>query len=444
MEPESSYIEEYVSLLVTGYARKLSETIPTIVIYHNNDDIVKLILMFFSSYYDILHTNLINILYRKCWNSFNFRQGRRNCNWNYISNYESIHINLRKNIIAWSSIQYQTYPIPLDILPINISNLTTLRHDKWSMFIRSCTCNLRPRGEIYLNVMDKITNDTNPYPRKSYGWKLPNAISTGDCTIYNQTQNILYDITLFNKNNTNKHGIFALDFNDNHGYDNWKWKLLKGQYLKYPRVATGCCMVDNDRFIAVLGGAHLNGHTAGNGNGGGGGGGGNGQQQQHIFYKEFELFALNCHKVIQLKSMLNRRLKPVTIYHPKFHKIIVGGGGNIFGGGMEEMVKGIEVYDINKDKWYQETVIGLMTVGNVGMYEMKISDINPNIIYMTLSNDGRSLKSNRYNNYHKNGYNHHQNNNYPKYEDNGVHVLRMDLRENNMHKMFPVVWQYEQ
>ena len=138
MEPsESTYIEEFVDLLVNGYARKLSEQVASsLVIYNNinNNDIVKLILMFFSSYYDISHTNLISILYRKCWNSFNFKQGKRNCNWNYITDYKSIHVNLRKNIIAWSSIQYQAYNINLDTLPVNIANLTTLRQDKWSMF----------------------------------------------------------------------------------------------------------------------------------------------------------------------------------------------------------------------------------------------------------------------------------------------------------------------
>lgn len=416
MESESErYREKYVELLVTGYARKLNFSINCIDI--SLDDILALILQFFSSYHDMSHINLITILYRKCWSSFNFKQGKRTCNWNF--NIAPMP-NMKNKMLSWSSTEYQAYNISLSSLPLNIANLTTLRCDNWSMIIRSCTCNKRPRGEIYLNVMDNLLNN-KPFPRKSYGWKLPNALS-GDTTIYNKTKNILYDITLFNVNNTKKHGIFALDFNDCSGYDQWKWEYLKGEYLKYPRVATGSCMIDNDRFIGIMGGAHF----------------GDGQQKR--FYKEFELFALNCHKVIQLKSMLNRRLKPCSIYHNKFHKVIVGGGGNIFGGGQEEIVKGIEIYDINKDYWFQQTMVGLMTIGNVGMYDMKISKINPNIIYITLANSPQMVDhdhtlfiTNNGTTTDKGGDNQQEN----------VHVLRMDLREDNMHKMLPVVWQHE-
>ena len=128
--------------------------------------------------------------------------------------------------------------------------------------------------------------------------------------------------------------------------------------------------------------------------------------------KPFELFAINCHKRIQLKDMLNRRLKPNCIYHSQFHKVIVGGGGNIFGN-TEEVFKGVEWYDINQDKWIQLTQVGLMTIANMGCYDIKISKINPNICYFTLT------------------------------DNQSVNVLRMDVRDNNMHKMLPIVYQHE-
>ena len=123
--------------------------------------------------------------------------------------------------------------------------------------------------------------------------------------IYNNAQQTLY--TIYDG------AIFALDFKDN--FDNFvglssEWKLWKITDKTIQHGAS-LCMVDNDRFMAVI-----------NANG-----------------KESYLYALNETKIgIELADACEYRSRDYSLYHEYKHKIITIGS------------KSGEWYDLNKDK----------------------------------------------------------------------------------------------
>ena len=131
--------------------------------------------------------------------------------------------------------------------------------------------------------------------------------------------------------------VYCVKFDD----IDFKWKQIG--CLLNKRSNTSLCMVDNDRFIAILGGT---------------------------LPKCAELYALNCNKSIRIRNMIQPMEYTKSIYHDKFHKIIVADRYN----------KGIQLYDINKDKW---DIIQLQE----NMDDNYINDIficneNPNYLYM--------------------------------------------------------------
>ena len=121
------------------------------------------------------------------------------------------------------------------------------------------------------------------------------------------------------------------------------WKNLSNKLL-YKREGTAMCMVDNDRFISIIGG---------------------GSDENQPKSKHVELFALNCNVSIKLSDTNEAHgAAASSLYHKKYHKIILCGSENM------------ELYDINKDKW-----VNLKALSKRAGCLMTISTENPNIIY---------------------------------------------------------------
>ena len=126
--------------------------------------------------------------------------------------------------------------------------------------------------------------------------------------------------------------------------------------LKYSRTWSSVCMVDNDRFISILGGIK---HTVG-------------YRKQTLDTTPLhaaELYALNCKKSIKIKNMIRARKNAHSFYHKEKHQIFISG---------ECKMNGMECYDINKDKWS-------LVMDEVPFYftrDMFISGDDPNIVFM--------------------------------------------------------------
>merc|ERR1711991_858403 len=109
--------------------------------------------------------------------------------------------------------------------------------------------------------------------------------------------------------------MFALDCNANKG-EKWEWKQCHKE-LRHKRTDTSACMVDRDKYIAILGGI-TNGYASANG--------------------AAELFAVNCGVSIDLAKMNKNKMNGSCEYNDKYHGIIACG---------RDIVEGIELYDIN-------------------------------------------------------------------------------------------------
>lgn len=178
--------------------------------------------------------------------------------------------------------------------------------------------------------------------------RAPNCkYSSYSSAIYNPSESILYHF--------DNDGIYSLDFGAS--YENifamdfdqkeWGWKVWKNKAnlkIKFENTASHC-MVDNDRFIAVI--------NANN--------------------KKSYLFAMNETKLsISIADCCRDGLYRKSMYHNKLHKIITIGNDSF------------EWYDINKDKSMifakHQSYNG---DGNCKGYVENIwySPFNPNIIY---------------------------------------------------------------
>ena len=160
---------------------------------------------------------------------------------------------------------------------------------------------------------------------------LPNIPTkfTNPNVIYSQIHNKLY---IMNHQQA-MHGktIYALDMSSRsrsgtNTNSDWKWKWdwqLVSDKLKFKRKNTSLCMVDGDRYIAILGG----------------------EMHDYEYCNHAELYSLQTDTSIALANMIGRAANGSSIYHPKLHKIICFGRGNHWEHNC------IEIYDINKDKW---------------------------------------------------------------------------------------------
>eukprot|EP01083_Nonionella_stella_P040475 109840_1 len=149
--------------------------------------------------------------------------------------------------------------------------------------------------------------------------------------------------------------IHELDMLPDKSPTKWDWKLCSTN-LTLKRKNTSICLVDKDRYIAIMGG------------------------QSHAYLddvKSTELFSFRNDKSILLADMCLNRKNAASVYHDMFHKIIVVGGTN------RPQSYQLEVYDINKDRWtmlYRTPHTGsMMTWGN-STQQVLISPANPNVL----------------------------------------------------------------
>ena len=123
-----------------------------------------------------------------------------------------------------------------------------------------------------------------------------------------------------------------------------EWKSAKNT-SNYERSYGSVCMVDNDRFIAIIGAA------------------------DSLNSKHVELFPVDRGVCIPVKDMNVGKSKGFSEYNSKYHNIITCG---------KVRLQGMEKYDIWKNEWMMlKKILPLERV-----IEMFIDDDNPNIVHM--------------------------------------------------------------
>ena len=223
---------------------------------------------------------------------------------------------------------------------------------RWSLIFQAKRQQYLPAPSwLYLTAIHSynMSDDTC----MTYNFALPpitkeNKYKYGQSMIYNETNTTLYA--------TGSSNMYSLSFEDK----NYKWKRFKYP-LRYKRANSALCMVDKDRFIAVIGGVKSD------------------EERKRVWChrhptKYAELLSLDCGISIKLKDMNRAKRNPLSIYNDKYHEIIVSdeGGYN----------NSLERYDLNKDEW-----ISMMINDNYqdrfplkDVIEMYIQQDNPNII----------------------------------------------------------------
>eukprot|EP01083_Nonionella_stella_P005704 16472_1 len=195
-------------------------------------------------------------------------------------------------------------------------------------------------ASMFLAVSDNeyiLLNAYLPYIKTVFTYTLPAAPASDVQPLYDKTDNVLY-VT-----NADQNRIHSLALTDNTGNEP-KWNELTNK-LKYQRYRPSACMIDNDRFIGIVGGE---------------------SPLRGIPLKKFEIFSKNANASIALKeSTLHHDHDSTSLYHEMFHKVICGCGKS----------GGIEWYDINKDEW---TVLCAPLTSAVSMWK---SPVNPNVLY---------------------------------------------------------------
>ena len=252
-----------------------------------------------------------------------------------------------------------------------------LLSNNWSLIINiGGYNNYKQSAECHLTAFNRkcLHDDINRYSH-AYNFELPRypEPTSNPSIVYSENDQILYamngltaghdwnDIrgrTIYSLNLSDQRTKYIDDIKDDldelcsieslndYKAHNWDWKIHSTK-LKRMRFNTSACMVD-DRFIAILGGY---------------------RESKKVNYGE--LYALNCDKSIWLRTMINKRQNARSVYHDKYHKIIVGG---------EDVKDGIESYDINKDKWVMLKV-DLNSPYN-RLQNLFISHNNPNIVFL--------------------------------------------------------------
>eukprot|EP01084_Bolivina_argentea_P194979 334605_1 len=229
------------------------------------------------------------------------------------------------NSYSFFSQYLQKQKVPLiELIPDHL-----LSSNKWSIIFRigsslnKCDSYFTA---FHRSSIKRITQDkVNDWIMEGYNFKLPsfpthNTAEFGQfpSLIYNKSDDILYGMNVYNTENNHKtQGVFSLKCNVKNT-ENWKWEN-QNVLLNFSRYETSLCMVDNDRFIAILGGCDANYNAV----------------------SCAELYAINCRKSIPLPNMslgCSRQIK--SVYHKQFHRIIAA-----------DINHGLEWYDINKDIW---------------------------------------------------------------------------------------------
>ena len=212
--------------------------------------------------------------------------------------------------------------------------------NNWSLLFQTCS----PSS---LTAIHSNSFNNNCYIALDF--PLPELHITASSLIYNPTNKTLYAMYLSVDSNI----IYSLDCKQKLYplKPGWiQWEPARNR-LCYKREHSSLCLIDKDRFIAVIGGS----------------------MQSYPHYrlktsKKVELFAVNCEVSVPLQDMNVAKAKGISRYNAKHHTIVTCGRAR---------TDGMEIYDVNEDEWRMivrelpfETLI-----------EMFIDDNNANIVY---------------------------------------------------------------
>ena len=142
------------------------------------------------------------------------------------------------------------------------------------------------------------------------------------------------------------HNIYTLNLKTQMNMD---WQTVANGLIYKNMTNRSLCMVDQDRFIAVIGGIE--------------------QTYRSKRSNYAELYALNCGLSIKLKDMNCPRRDALSVYNQVYHEIIVCNSTG---------VACLERYDINKDEWIKMYNHGGEEILDVN--EIIIDETNPKII----------------------------------------------------------------
>ena len=176
---------------------------------------------------------------------------------------------------------------------------------------------------------------------------------TNPNVIYSNIHNKMYIMN--HKDPMHGKYIYSLDMSSTLNKINniWRWEFVTDT-LKYKRRDTSICMVDQDKYIAILGGKDLNGWKC----------------------NKVELYSLQCNTTIDLASMPinSHATNGSSVYHAQNHQIIsVSPSYNL------------TVYEINKDHWHCSRVETPRDYGSRRPQRVYLSSSNPNVLYCLAS-----------------------------------------------------------
>eukprot|EP01084_Bolivina_argentea_P283276 485100_1 len=318
----------YTELLITSYVSNISNNLIPI-------DIIHIISKYFISIPN-LEPNLFVITVR---NNFSFTDIATHKSFNTLSKQQQ-HISQSHCFIENESLPYHCFK-QLHSYPIkntNFSTIATISNDCYLTTFHSssflCTIpNIEPI-EFQLPSIPVIN------------------VSNSPCVIYSKIHNKLYAMHVIN-NTLKGNTLYSLDMN-NKLIDNKKWEWNKqSNNLMCMRQYASVCLMDNDRFIAIMGGISENFNGS----------------------KFTELYSFNGNKSIRLNDMKQNKTDAASIYNKKLYKIIIFGKEGTYNNNSS-----LEVYDINKDEWILYKCLDLTTNISKQLY---ISKSDPNIIFFS-------------------------------------------------------------
>ena len=167
--------------------------------------------------------------------------------------------------------------------------------------------------------------------------------------------------TLFTVHTPPYYSPFVYELYLNRGDLKPKWrKSMRLSVNVYGKYARSLCMVDSDRFMAILSGSVIE----------------NENENENESIISTELYALNCNKSIKLSNLngLHNARNINSLYNDRLHKIIACGED-----------RWIEVFDINKDKWIEIRTDEENTRSKIR--QIWICQDNPYIIHRSYNNN---------------------------------------------------------
>lgn len=316
---------EYEQLLITGYSNqlKMKILIPS--------DILNVITTFYGVFGLEIDRNLVHQINVT-------RNPKRLRLYNLFSNQcNEIEIENMFSTPDWLQIDEfnDWYSINSNVLPPNLRQIINddnedrinLNNNDWKLIIAD--------HKYLIGIPDNRD--------KAYAFVLPYRFQANGIlhSLYDETRNRLYAIGSYPWTTVNSI-LYGLNLNHSQGYNKWTSVGLSIHKIGIKTKNCGVCMVDNDRFIAM------------------------------IDSQISELYALNCHESIRISapnqspSIYN---KANCVYHNKYHRIIYGNNS------------GIQWYDINKDKWM--LIMDKYQSQTLKMCNIWISNINKNLLFIT-------------------------------------------------------------